>query len=147
MVPYPQTIDGATMSEQFKSPYGEPFPEDKMQERGLFRVRLASVGNPDFGQDPRARKYGAEANRWQKVGSIAEASAACRKFIAETNLEAAIGPAATFRMRPARSWLASAITAGHGSPATSERRLPVRAANLARRLDFKLSKQKCPQYP
>ena len=51
------------MNEQFKSPYGEPYPEDKMLEHGQFRVRLASVGNPDFGQNPRARKYGAEAKR------------------------------------------------------------------------------------
>ena len=57
-----------------------------MQERGLFRVRLASVGNPDFGQNPRARKYGAAPNRWQKVGSIAEASSACRQFIADNEL-------------------------------------------------------------
>jgi hypothetical protein len=74
------------MNEQFKSPYGEPYPEDKMLEHGQFRVRLASVGNPDFGQNPRVRKYGAEAKRWQKVGSIAEASAACRKFIADNEL-------------------------------------------------------------
>ena len=47
------------MSEQFKSPYGDPYPEDKLQETSQYRVRLASVGNPDFGQNPRARKYGA----------------------------------------------------------------------------------------
>ncbi|TXT25421.1 MAG: hypothetical protein FD131_4622 [Rhodocyclaceae bacterium] len=74
------------MSEQFKSPYGEPYPEDRLQEAGQFRVRLASVGNPDFGQNPRARKYGAKANHWLKVGSIAEASAACRKFITDNEL-------------------------------------------------------------
>lgn len=74
------------MSEQFKSPYGDPYPEDKLQESGQLRVRLASVGNPDFGQNPRARKYGAKANRWQKVNSIAEASAACRTFITDNEL-------------------------------------------------------------
>ena len=74
------------MSEQFKSPYGDPYPEDKLQEPGQYRVRLASVGNPDFGQNPRARKYGAAPNRWQKVGSIAEASAVCRQFITDNEL-------------------------------------------------------------
>lgn len=74
------------MSQQFKSPYGDPYPEERMQEQGHFRVRLASVGNPDFGQNPRARKDGAVANRWQKVASIAEASAACRQFITDNEL-------------------------------------------------------------
>lgn len=74
------------MSEHFKSPYGATYPEDKLQEAGQFRVRLASVGNPDFGQNPRARKYGAKANRWQSVGSIAEATAACKLFISENEL-------------------------------------------------------------
>lgn len=39
-----------------------------------------------FGQNPRARKDGAVANRWQKVASIAEASAACRQFITDNEL-------------------------------------------------------------
>lgn len=74
------------MSEQFKSPYGESIPEDQQAAPGKFRVRLASCGNPDYGQNPRCRLYGAEANRWQKVGSIKEASEACRKFIADNEL-------------------------------------------------------------
>ena len=74
------------MSDQVKSPYGEIYPEDKAQQPGVFRVRLAAVGNPAYGQNPRARRYGAEANSWKKVGSIAEAAEACRKFITDNDL-------------------------------------------------------------
>ncbi len=50
-----------------KRPFLDPlylsYPEDKMLEHDQFRVRLASVGKHDFGQNPLARKYGAEAKR------------------------------------------------------------------------------------
>lgn len=74
------------MTEQFKSPYGEPYPEDQLEASGKYRVRLSSMGNPDFGENPRCRKPGAEANCWKKVGSVAEASTVCRQFIADNEL-------------------------------------------------------------
>jgi len=46
-----------------------------------FKVRLASAGNPDMGQDPRRRKYGAEPNRTDTVMTLREAAARCREFI------------------------------------------------------------------
>ena len=64
----------------------EQFPDEQLNNPGKYRVRLASCGNPDYGQNPRCRMYGEEANRWQKVGSIAEASTACRKYIEDNEL-------------------------------------------------------------
>ena len=74
------------MSTQTYGPYGAEVPDEQKNTPGKFRVRLASCGNPDHGQNPNHRMYGAEANRWQKVGSIAEASTACRKFIEDNDL-------------------------------------------------------------
>lgn len=74
------------MSEQLSSPYAGQVPNEQLNVPGKFRVRLASCGNPDHGQNPNHRMCDAEANRWRKVGSIAEASAACRKFIENNEL-------------------------------------------------------------
>ena len=51
-----------------------------------FKVRLASVGNPDFGQDPSRRLYGAEPNRTVECATIKEAAAECMKFIAANDM-------------------------------------------------------------
>ncbi|GAG83493.1 unnamed protein product [marine sediment metagenome] len=50
------------------------------------RVTLASVGNPDFRQDPDFPLYGSEANKIVKVKSFKEASNVCRKFISRNEL-------------------------------------------------------------
>lgn len=56
-----------------------------LQAQGFYRVQLASVGNPDFGQDPYQPLYGVE-NRLAQVSSLGEASRVCREFIREHEL-------------------------------------------------------------
>ena len=74
------------MSQLPNSPYGDIFPEEQLQVPGQYRVSLASVGNPDFGQDPSRALFGAAPDQWQEVGSIADAASACLRFIDENEL-------------------------------------------------------------
>lgn len=50
------------------------------------KVKLASIGNPDFGQDPDKPMYGCEPNKMVKVKTFKEASEACVKFIMDNDL-------------------------------------------------------------
>lgn len=76
------------MSKRFVSPYGAPYPDHELKTPGAFRVLLASVGNPDYGQNPSAPLEDAEPDRWQSAGSVGEAAGACSAFINENNLGA-----------------------------------------------------------
>lgn len=49
-------------------------------------VELASVGNPDFRQDPDQPMYGCEPNKIVRVVSFKEASEVCQKFIGDNDL-------------------------------------------------------------
>ncbi len=53
--------------------------------KGAYKVLLASVGNPDFGQDSRRSMPGVP-RRTLRVASIADASKACRAYIAHYEL-------------------------------------------------------------
>ena len=48
--------------------------------KGAYKVLLASVGNPDFGQDSR-RSLPGVPRRTIRVASLADASKACRAYI------------------------------------------------------------------
>lgn len=50
------------------------------------KVKLASVGNPDFRQDPDKPLFGCEPNKMVKVKTFKEASEACVRFIEENDL-------------------------------------------------------------
>lgn len=50
------------------------------------KVKLSSVGNPDFGQNPNQSLYGSENNKTVTVKSIKEASKVCKKFIKDNDL-------------------------------------------------------------
>lgn len=50
------------------------------------KVVLASVGNPDFNQDPNRPMYGCEKNKEVKVETFKEASETCVKFIIDNDL-------------------------------------------------------------
>jgi len=50
------------------------------------RVKLESVGNPDYGQNPNKPLWDAEPNRIVPVKSFKQASAECIKFIDENEL-------------------------------------------------------------
>lgn len=50
------------------------------------KVVLASVGNPDHGQDPTKPMYGCESNKIVPVASFKEASQKCMQFIADNDL-------------------------------------------------------------
>lgn len=58
----------------------------RFYELDNLRVVLASVGNPDFGQDPDKPKWGAADDRIEVVDSLEHAAARCRAFIAENDL-------------------------------------------------------------
>lgn len=60
---------------------------DGLIRKGLFKVRLASCGNPDHGQTPGRSMPGVRA-KTMKVETIANASAACSTYIAEHELGA-----------------------------------------------------------
>lgn len=51
-----------------------------------YKVKLSSVGNPDFGQNPNARKYGAEKNKFVACESFKQASELCIQFIRDNEL-------------------------------------------------------------
>jgi hypothetical protein len=53
--------------------------------KGAYKVLLASVGNPDFGQDSR-RSLPSVPRRTLRVASLADASKACRAYIAHYEL-------------------------------------------------------------
>ena len=53
--------------------------------KGAYKVLLASVGNPDFGQDSRRALPGVP-RRTLRVTSLADASKACRMYIAHYEL-------------------------------------------------------------
>ena len=53
--------------------------------KGAYKVLLASVGNPDFGQDNR-RSLPGVPRRTLRVASLADASKACRAYIAHYEL-------------------------------------------------------------
>ena len=53
--------------------------------KGAYKVLLASVGNPDFGQDSR-RSLPGVPRRTLRVASLADASKACRAYIAHYEL-------------------------------------------------------------
>ena len=53
--------------------------------KGAYKVLLASVGNPDFGQDSR-RSLPGVPRRTLRVASLADASKACRVYIAHYEL-------------------------------------------------------------
>lgn len=50
------------------------------------KVRLSSVGNPDYGQNPNQSLYGSEPNKTVTVKSFKEASKVCQKFIEDNDL-------------------------------------------------------------
>jgi len=50
------------------------------------RLQLASVGNPDFGQDPDAPYWMCEPDVMVDVETLEEASQRCRDFIRENEL-------------------------------------------------------------
>jgi hypothetical protein len=50
------------------------------------KVLLASVGNPDFGQNPNQEMYGCEPNHKVEIDSFEKASLLCQKFIARNEL-------------------------------------------------------------
>lgn len=50
------------------------------------KVKLASVGNPDFRQDPDQPLYGCEPNKIIPVKSFKDARELCMKFIEENDL-------------------------------------------------------------
>lgn len=50
------------------------------------KVTLASVGNPDFRQDPTKPMYGCEPNKEVEVATFKEASIVCSNFIHENDL-------------------------------------------------------------
>ena len=50
------------------------------------KVKLSSVGNPDFNQDPNRPMYGCARNKIVPVATFKEASEVCMKFIADNNL-------------------------------------------------------------
>lgn len=52
------------------------------------KVKLASVGNPDFGQHPDQPLYGCEADKIVPVKSFKEASELCQQFIEDNDLGA-----------------------------------------------------------
>jgi len=53
--------------------------------KGAYKVLLASVGNPDFGQDSR-RSLPGVPRRTLRVASLADASKACRVYIGHYEL-------------------------------------------------------------
>lgn len=55
------------------------------QQTGNYSVRLASVGNPDFRQDPTKPLYGVR-NKNIKVSTMEAASNACMDYIDEHEL-------------------------------------------------------------
>lgn len=65
--------------------YGNEITGDALTITGNYSVTLKSVGNPDHGQDPDSAVYGVES-KVQRVGSLAEASLACKVFIADNEL-------------------------------------------------------------
>lgn len=50
------------------------------------KVLLASVGNPDFRQDPDKPLYGCEKDKTVEVATFKEASEVCAKFISDNDL-------------------------------------------------------------
>ena len=50
------------------------------------RVELSSVGNPDFGQNPNEKLWGAEEDRFVSVSTFDEASFECMRFIHNNDL-------------------------------------------------------------
>ena len=52
----------------------------------MMKLKLASVGNPDFNQDPNQPMWSCEPNKEVEVESFKEASRVCRKFIDDNNL-------------------------------------------------------------
>lgn len=50
------------------------------------KVKLASIGNPDFRQDPNQPLFGSESNKIVPVKSFKEASELCVKFIEDNDL-------------------------------------------------------------
>jgi len=57
----------------------------KLEETPAF-VQLASVGNPDFRQDPNSPLFGCDANSRVPVKTLFEASEACGRFILGNDL-------------------------------------------------------------
>lgn len=66
-------------------PDGNEIPQSEQARIGRFEVTLASVGNPDHGQNPDAILPGVASCRCA-VSSLKEASAKCREFIDEHGL-------------------------------------------------------------
>jgi hypothetical protein len=61
------------------------FPIERLNQSAAYRVRLASVGNPDFGQDPTRQLHGVES-KFVNALSIADAAQKCREFIDKNDL-------------------------------------------------------------
>ena len=59
--------------------------DELVAPKGAYKVLLASVGNPDFGQDSR-RSLPGVPRRTLRVASLADASKACRAYIAHFEL-------------------------------------------------------------
>lgn len=70
------------------SPYGVEITGEALQAAGKYRVQLATVGNPDFGQRPDRALPGAERKHWKSVTTLAEASSVCRDFIERNEMGA-----------------------------------------------------------
>lgn len=54
----------------------------------VYQVKLSNVGNPDRRQDHTRELPGTPKGYWRDVATLAEASAACRAYICETELGA-----------------------------------------------------------
>jgi hypothetical protein len=50
------------------------------------RVKLESVGNPDFRQDPNNPLFGCESNKMIEVSTFKQAREACMQFISDNDL-------------------------------------------------------------
>lgn len=67
------------------SSYGSEVSDTEAQREGNFKVKLASVGNPDFRQHP-GRSLPGVPRKTVTVKTLQAASEACRKYISEHDL-------------------------------------------------------------
>lgn len=67
--------------------YGKAIPAEQLVQAGNYRVALASVGNPDFCQDP-TRSLPGVRRKTVRAGSLGEAAQLCRAYIEQHELGA-----------------------------------------------------------
>lgn len=76
-----KTSQGGGVPKYKVNDFGLAVEDEALDAKGSFRVRLASCGNIDHGDNPFQQMPGAGSNQWQSVTSLREASKACSKFI------------------------------------------------------------------